>query len=404
MTDDRRNSIEGIFADRIADVPRSFIREILKVALDHSYISFGGGLPNRALFPMEELKAAAAKVFDVFGNDLFQYSDSEGSRGLRETIAQRYHDKKGLNIPVEQILITTGSQQGIDLLGKAFLNEGDGLIIDEPGYLGAIQAFSLYKPEFHTIPLHDDGTDIKQLKQVMSKTKPKLMYTVPNFQNPSGISYSESNRKAVAEILEGTSTLLIEDDPYGELQYAGKPRPSFRTMIPGNTILLGTFSKIISPGLRLGWLVAPEALMEKILVAKQASDLNTGYFIQCMVYQYLKDNDIDKHIELIRERYGSQCKAMIEGMKEYFPAGVTHSNPEGGMFLWAALPEKYSTRKLLDIAIKDKVLFVPGYPFYINKKDTNTMRLNFSCADEKMIKVGIERLGKAIKRLFEENI
>ena len=173
-------------------------------------------------------------------------------------------------------------------------------------------------------------------------------------------------------------------------------------MIPDNTIQLGSFSKIISPGLRLGWLVAPDALMEKILVAKQASDLNTGYFIQCLVQQYLEDNDIDKHIALIKERYGSQCQAMIDSMREYFPPGVTHTYPEGGMFLWAALPENYSTRKLLDIAIKDKVLFVPGDPFYINKKETNTMRLNFSCADEDMIKIGIERLGKAIRTLFQQ--
>jgi 2-aminoadipate transaminase len=392
--------MDSIFADRITDVPRSFIREILKVALDHSFISFAGGLPNRELFPMAELKAAAGKVFDTFGNDVLQYADSEGSQELRELISRRYRDKKGLDIPVEQILITTGSQQGIDLLGKSFLNEGDGLVIDEPGYLGAIQAFSLYKPGYYPIPMNDEGMDVRLLRQVMSRTKPKLMYTVPNFQNPSGISYSVATRKAIAEIVGGTSTMLIEDDPYGELQYSGRPRPSFKKLMPDNTILLGSFSKIVTPGLRLGWLVAPEKLMDKILVAKQAADLHTSYFVQCMVYQYLVDNDIEKHIELIRESYGRQCRAMIDSIKEYFPAGVKHTYPEGGMFFWATLPGNTSSRALLDIAIKDKVIFVPGDPFYVNKKDTNTMRLNFSCTDEKTTGEGIKRLGKAIDTLL----
>ncbi len=393
--------MDSIFADRIADVPRSFIREILKVALDHSYISFAGGLPNRALFPVQELKAAAAKVFDVFGNDVLQYADSEGAKQLRELISHRYKEKQSLDIPPGQILITTGSQQGIDLLGKSFLNEGDGLVIDEPGYLGAIQAFSLYKPRFHPIPMNDDGMDVKLFKQVMSGTKPKLMYTVPNFQNPSGISYSEATRRDIAEVINGTSTLLIEDDPYGEIRFSGTPKSSFKTLLPENTILLGSFSKIVSPGVRLGWLVAPEPLMEKILVAKQAADLHTSYFVQCLVYQYMTDNDVEEHIKLIRESYGRQCQAMINSIKEYFPPGVTHTRPEGGMFLWAALPDGLSSRQLLDIAVKDKVIFVPGDPFYVNKKDTNTMRLNFSCADEKMIRTGIERLGSAIKKLLQ---
>ena len=393
--------MDSIFSDRISDVPRSFIREILKVALDHSIISFAGGLPNRELFPVEELKKAANKVFDIFGNDVLQYANSEGYEGLREIIAQRYHDKKKLDIPVENILITTGSQQGLDLLGKSLINDRDSLVIEEPGYLGAIQAFSLYKPTFHPVAVSDEGMDIKKLKEVMSSTRPKLMYTVPNFQNPSGISYSEANRHAVAEILEGTSTLLIEDDPYGELQYSGSPRPSFKTLLPKNTILLGSFSKILVPGFRLGWIVAPENIMEKLIIAKQASDLHTSHYIQCVVFQYMKDNDIEKHIMTIKECYGRQLKAMLESIERYFPDGVNHTHPEGGMFLWATLPESASSRKLLDIAIKDKVIFVPGDPFYINRYETNTMRLNFSCVDEDTIHVGIERLGNAIKKLLQ---
>jgi 2-aminoadipate transaminase len=393
--------MDSIFSDRIADVPRSFIREILKVALDHSFISFGGGLPNRALFPVEEVKAAAVKIFDTFGNDVLQYADSEGSKVLRELISRRYKEKRGLNIPPERILITTGSQQGIDLMGKAIINEGDDLVIDEPCYLAAIQAFSLYRPEFHPVPMNEEGMDVNLFKQVMSETRPKLIYTVPNFQNPSGISYSEATRKAMAEVIGGTKTIILEDDPYGEIRFSGTPKPLFMDLVPENTVLLGSFSKILAPGIRLGWMVAPEALMEKVIIAKQAADLHTSYFVQCMVYQYMIDNDVEKHIKIICESYGRQCKAMMEAINEFCPAGVTHSHPEGGMFLWAVMPEGTSSRKLLDMAVKEKVLFVPGDPFYIGKKDTNTMRLNFTCSNEEEISEGIKRLGSAMKKLIK---
>jgi 2-aminoadipate transaminase len=388
------------FSDRIIDVPRSFIREILKVALDHSIISFAGGIPNRDLFPAGKLKAAAVKIFDTFGNDVLQYANSEGFIGLKEQIAQRYQEKKGLKILPEQVLITTGSQQGIDLLAKCLLNEGDPLIIEEPSYLAAIQAFSIFRPEFMPVPLSDNGIDIKRLKEVISSARPKMMYTIPDFQNPSGISYSEENKREVAEILAGTGILLIEDDPYGELRFTGTPAPSFKKLLPDNTILLGTYSKIVAPGFRLGWLVAPDAIMEKLIVAKQAADLHTSHFLQCLMYQYLKDNDIDEHIVKITACYGRHLNVMLEAMEQHFPQGVTHTRPEGGMFIWAGLPGDASTRKLLDIAIKDKVIFVPGDPFYINRHETNTMRINFSYMDEDVIRTGIERLGKAIKTLL----
>lgn len=392
--------MESIFADRFSDVPRSFIREILKVTLDHSIISFAGGLPNREFFPVEELKQAANKVFDLHGNDVLQYGNSEGYGELRELIAGRYREKNKLDIPIENILITSGSQQGLDLLGKILLNDGDELVIEEPGYLGAIQAFSLYKPKFLPVAVSDEGMDIEVLTRVMASAIPKLMYTVPNFQNPSGISYSETNRYAVADILEGKATFLIEDDPYGDLRYSGSPRPSFKNIIPDTTIMLGTFSKIIAPGFRLGWIVAPDHIMEKLIIAKQATDLHTSHFIQYLAYQYLTDNDINEHIGLIRECYGRQLKAMLESIELYFPANVEHTRPEGGMFLWARLPGAMSSRKLLDIALEDKVIFVPGDPFYINREETNTLRLNFSCVDEETIREGIERLGKAIQKLL----
>jgi 2-aminoadipate transaminase len=392
--------MNDLFSDRIADVPRSFIREILKVALDRSVISFAGGLPNRELFPAEELKQATNKVFEVFGTDTFQYSNSEGYTGLREFISRRYLQKKGLNIPVDNILITNGSQQGMDLLGKVLINDGDDIIIEEPGYLGAIQAFSLFRPRFNSVPLNEDGMDIRQLKSIMSDVKPKLVYTVPNFQNPSGITYSDSNRREVAEIMQGSKTILIEDDPYWELRYAGTEKTSFKTLLPENTILLGTFSKTVVPGFRLGWIAAPDNIMDRLIVAKQAADLHSCQFTQYIVYQYLKDNDIDKHIAKIREVYGRQARTMLSSIDEYFPPAVTSTHPEGGMFLWASLPGSTSSRALLDLAVKDKVIFVPGDPFYVGRGETNTMRLNFSCSDEETIKIGIKRLGKAINELL----
>jgi len=395
-------NMDSIFSDRIADVPRSFIREILKVTLDPTIISFAGGLPNREFFPVAELKEAANKVFDTMGRDVLQYSTSEGYLGLREMISQRYREKKSLDIPVEDILITNGSQQGLDLLGKIFINDGDDIIVEEPAYLGAIQAFSIFKPRFNPVVLTEEGLDIRQFKSVMSSRKPKLIYTVPNFQNPSGISYSGQSRREMAGIIDGTNTLLIEDDPYGDLRYSGTDKPSFKSILPENTILFGSFSKTVSPGLRIGWIVAPRDIMEKLIVAKQAADLHTTHFTQCILWQYMKDNDIDAHICRIKECYGRQMQAMLHGIEKYFPAGVAHTTPEGGMFLWVTLPEGTSSRALLDLALKDKVIFVPGDPFYVNRQNTNTLRLNFSCTNEETIDTGIKNLGKAMKQLLKK--
>jgi 2-aminoadipate transaminase len=392
--------MDSIFSDRITDVPRSFIREILKVALDPTVISFAGGLPNRELFPSEKLKEATNKVFDIHGRDILQYSNSEGYLKLREYIVDRYRNKN-LDIPVENILITSGSQQGLDLLGKTLLNDGDGLIIEEPGYLGAIQAFSIYKARFFPVPVSEIGMDLYKLRSIISSEKPKLMYTVPNFQNPSGISYTKENRHEISEILQGTNTLLIEDDPYGDLRFSGKSKPSFKQLLPDNTILLGSFSKFIVPGFRLGWVVAPKDIMEKLIIAKQASDLHTSHFTQSIIFQYLKDNDVDKHINKIKEVYGSQCQAMLNSIQNYFPSGVTYTKPEGGMFLWAELPQNLTSLDLFELAVVDKVVFVPGDPFYVNKTRTSTFRLNFSCVDEETIQIGIQKLGNAIEKLIK---
>ncbi len=390
----------NIFSDRISDVPRSFIRDILKLTADKSIISFAGGMPNRDLFPVKELGAAASKLFARSGKDILQYSTSEGYWELREWIAHRYKSVKGIGITPENVLITSGSQQGLDLLGKTFLDDGDGVIIEEPGYLGAIQAFSVYKSLFHPARVDMDGIDLERLKQALSDYPVKLYYAVPDFQNPSGISYCEENRRQAATLLEGRDTMLVEDDPYGELRFRGEAKSSFYKLIPGNTVLLGSFSKIVAPSFRIGWLVAAGEVMEKLVIAKQASDLHTNYIGQRIIYQYLKDNGIDSHIEKIRAAYGRQRDAMIAAMEAHFPAEVRYTRPEGGMFLWVTLPEGLPAMDVFKQSIGQKVAFVPGDPFYVNKKDVNTMRLNYSCVDEDTVHTGIKRLGGVLKKMI----
>lgn len=392
--------MENAFSDRITDVPKSFIREILKVTLDASIISFAGGLPNRDFFPVKELQKASNDVFEESGREILQYANSEGYLGLRQFIAQRYKKQDGLEIPVEDILITTGSQQGLDLLGKTFLNEGDDLIIEEPGYLGAIQAFAMYRPRFHPVPVSEGGMQIATLEQVLAERKPKLLYTVANFQNPSGISYSDSNRRAVADLVRGTSCLIIQDDPYGDLRFSGTRRVSFKHLLPKNTVLLGSFSKTVAPALRLGWMVAQPPIMDKLVIAKQAADLHTDYLAQRILHRYVSDNDIDAHIATIIHQYGKQKDTMIEAIKGFFPSGIQYTNPEGGLFLWVTLPEGMSSMKLFEAAIAKKVAFVPGAPFYVDRKDSNTLRLNFSGSDEATIVEGITRLGDSIRALY----
>jgi len=248
-----------LFSDRIADVPQSFIREILKIAVDPSVISLAGGLPNRTLFPVEEIRAASDKVLSAAGGEVLQYSNSEGYRPLREWISERYRRRQGLDVPVDNILITTGSQQGLDLLGKSCINDHDPVVIEEPGYLGAIQAFSIYRPNFFTVPVGDGGMNLDRLDAALKTATPKLIYTVANFQNPAGITYTEANREEIVNRIAGKPTFLIQDDPYGELRFSGSHQQSFAHYLPEQTLLLGSFSKTVVPAFRVGWIVAPRS-------------------------------------------------------------------------------------------------------------------------------------------------
>ncbi len=391
--------MQHLLAQRMAGVPRSFIREILKATQDPEVISFAGGLPNRALFPLDEIQHATNVVFEKYGRDVLQYSASEGDIQLREYIRARYQVQQGLDIPLEQILITSGSQQGLDLIAKTILDPGDGVVLEAPGYLGAIQAFSVYQPEFLPVALNDDGLGLVTLERTLNEHQPKLLYSVSQFQNPSGMSYSEANKQGVADLVRQAGTLLIDDNPYGDLRFSGEPTSPFRSLLGDAMIMLGSFSKVVVPGFRLGWLVAPDPLLEKLVTAKQATDLHTSAFTQKIIYQYLVENDLNQHIRTITEVYGEQCQAMLDAIERYFPDDIAVAKPEGGMFLWVTLPKTMAAIDLFEIASKDKVVFVPGDPFYVNRTRVNTLRLNFSCSDAPTTEIGIKRLAKAIEHL-----
>lgn len=386
------------YASRMSTVRKSFIREILKVTENLEIISFAGGLPNPLSFPVDAIREASDKILKDDGKSTLQYSTTEGYAPLREWIALRYASK-GISVSAENILITSGSQQGLDLIGKVFLDKGDSVIIERPGYLGAIQSLSMFEPEFLPVTLDHDGVNISELEKALATRNPKLFYAAPNFQNPSGITYSAEKRRQAASVLSRHDTVFIEDDPYGELRFMGKALPSMGTFLTHNVILLGSFSKIFSPSMRLGWVCAPADIMEKLVVAKQASDLHTNFFSQRVLYEYLRMNDIDAHIEKIRALYKKQRDCMVEAIRRYFPADVKYTEPEGGMFLWVTLPDGQSALKLFDATIAKNVAFVPGDPFYVNEKNVATFRLNYTNSDEPAIDTGIRRLAEAMREI-----
>jgi 2-aminoadipate transaminase len=384
---------KNIFADRMNHIPKSFIREILKVTSQPEVISFAGGLPNPMSFPSEQIREAALCVLTEDSKNVLQYAVSEGYLPLREYLAKRYTEK-GIPVLPEEILITNGSQQGLDLCGKIFLNKDDQVLLEAPSYLGAIQAFSAYQPEFLSVKLQEDGVDTIELEELLWEHDIKLFYGIPNFQNPTGISYSEEKRKKVAELLSHRNTIFIEDDPYGEIRFEGEAVPPIKKYLPDQTILLGSFSKIIAPGLRMGWVVAKKEFIEKMIIAKQACDLHSNFLSQRIIHRLLMDYDIDQHTTNISALYKKQKDYMIELIRIYFPEEIQYTNPDGGMFLWLTMPAYMDASQLLEEASLLKVAFVPGQNFYINKKGKNTIRLNFSNSEKEDMEEGIKRLGK----------
>lgn len=387
------------FAQRMAKTPKSFIREILKVTEDPRIISFAGGLPNPALIDVTGISAAAARVLEQDGRVALQYSTTEGYLPLRQWIADRYKKRLGLTVSPDEILITNGSQQCLDLIGKVFINAGDHIAIERPGYLGAIQAFSLYEPVFHPVLLHEDGPDIAMLEDVRKKYRPVFFYSVPNSQNPSGVTYSEGRRREVADLLQGTGTFFVEDDAYGELNFSGTSLSSFRRFMPDQTIITGSFSKILAPGMRMGWIVAQPEVMEQLVIAKQASDLHSNYLSQRIAMEYLTHTDIDAHIRKIQAEYGRQCRIMEEEIARQFPPSVTCTKPQGGMFVWVTLPEGVDSMAVFNAAIQEQVAVLPGSPFYIDGGGRNTLRINFSNSTDDRIREGISRVARVIRNL-----
>jgi len=386
------------FADRMANPHRTFIPEILKVTEDPRIISFAGGLPNPAYFPVEAIAAATAKVMRDSGQSVLQYATTQGYLPLREYIARRYWEKKGIRMDPDQVLITNGSQQGFDLVGRLFLNPGDGVIVEQPAYHGALGAFTLYKPTFYSVPMRDDGIDPDLLERVCQNPGIKLLYTAPNFQNPSGLTYSDARRRGVAAIMGRHGLLLVEDDPYGELRFRGEHLPSMRSYLD-STIMLGTFSKTVAPGFRIGWACASREIIEQMTLAKQAVDIHSSSVDQRILHQYLIENDVDAHIAILTEGYRKQREQMIGCLAEFCPPGIRYTQPDGGMFLWVTLPEGLSALQMFDMAAEEKVAFVPGQAFHVGGKGGDgNMRLSYSTSSGEAIREGSRRLGRVMER------
>jgi 2-aminoadipate transaminase len=385
---------------RIINSKRSFIREILKELETEIMISFSGGFPNPMTFPSKELEKISADIYKKDANRILQYSSTEGYQPLRIWIAKRYEDKYGMKIDPDGILIVNGSQQAFDLIAKTFLDPHDHMLMERPTYLGALQSFTLFEPHYHSANLLPTGIDLQQAQDILDNHPIKMVYAIPNFQNPSGISYDLATRKAYAELLKQHQVLLIEDDPYGDLRFEGEDLPPISSFMQEDSILLGSFSKIIAPGLRIGWIISSKEIIDKLIIAKEAADLQSNLYSQMLIHAYVSQYSLDQHIASIVERYGRQRNAMLEAMKKYFHPSVSYVIPEGGMFLWVTLPNKLSAMALFERAKKLKVVFVPGDAFYIDEEHVSTFRLNYTNSEPEEIHEGIKRLASAINDMI----
>ena len=387
------------FAGRMGRVPESFLDELFRVSAVPGVISFAGGLPGSAYIDVEGIWDAARYVFAEAGRTALQYTTTDGYRPLREFIADRYRRRLGLPATPEEIQIVNGSQQCLDLMAKIFLDPGDAIGMERPGYLGAIEAFSLYEPVFHTIPLEDDGPDLDLFASLVRERAPKFFYGIPNSQNPSGRTYSIEKRRGVAEILEGTDTVFYEDDAFGELFFDGKPRPPVKRYLPDRTVISGSFSKIVAPGMRIGWIYAPGEILREFNVAKQAADLHSNFLCQVILHRYLATHDLDAHVTRVSTIYGRHCRLMCDLLDDLMPPETTHTTPEGGMFMTVTLPTGISSMDVFSEGVREGVAVLPGVPFYVGGGGEDTIRLNFSAAGEEEIEEGMRRLARVIRKL-----
>lgn len=391
------------FSKRVPADGTDAVGAILKAAADPKIISFAGGLPAPELFPVEGMKEATDKVYAEHGQQALQYGAAKGVTELRELILKRVKEKENVDAKLENVMVTTGSEQAIDLVGKAFVNPGDTVLVEEPTYLCALDVFRSYGANFVSVPMDDDGMKMDALEEAL-KAHPEtaLVYTVPNFQNPTGRTMPAERRKKFAELAAKYDVPVLEDNPYGDIRFAGEHVPSVKSFDhAGKVFYMSTFSKILAPGFRLGWLVADPKVIEKLTVLKQSADLHTDNLVQYVVTEFFKENDVDAHVKEISELYGKRKQLMIDGIKKYFPKDVKYTDPEGGMFLWVEVPGVTDTVELFKQCLEHNVAFVPGDPFFAGKPQPGTFRLNYSNMQEDQIEVGLKRLGEALSQALE---
>ena len=391
-------------APRTEGMKSSAIRELLKLTQQPDIISFAGGLPAPEFFPLREVEEACRYIIRKDGAKALQYSATEGYGPLKEYLATTMH-KYGVPAVPDNVLLTNGSQQALDLIGKLFIDSGDYVLTGRPTYLGAIQAWNAYGARYHTVNLDDDGMIVDEMEHAYEKVltdsgkPPKFIYVLPNFHNPAGTTMPLERREQLAEIATKLNLPVVEDDPYGQLRYEGEDIPPICTFIPERTIYLGTFSKIMAPGLRLGWIVCPEVLMKRFVQAKQGCDLHTGTFVQYIANDICQRGLIKPHVRRLRQVYKERRDTMLDALAEFWPEGCSWTHPQGGLFLWARVPEPVDTTEFLKIALAEKVAYVPGVNFYPNQDGGyNAMRLNFSYSPPDIIVEGIRRLGTALKK------
>lgn len=395
------------YALRTHSMSSSAIRELLKLTQQPDLISFAGGLPAPEMFPIKEVRAACDVVLTEMGAQALQYSTTEGYPPLRELIV-RHMARYGIKVGIDNVVITSGSQQALDLIGKLLINPGDRILTENPTYLGALQAFTAYQSQYVTVPIDDDGLQVEHLEAAL-RSGPKFMYILPNFQNPAGVTLSLTRRYDLIALADEYGVPIVEDDPYGQLRYEGEHLKPLVVLdseylgcegdggYTGNVIYTSTFSKTLAPGLRLGWIVAPRDVVFKLVQMKQGTDLHTSSFDQMVAYEVAHGGFLDKHIRAIRQVYRRRRDLMLQTMEDHFPSEVRWTRPQGGLFLWVTTPESINTADLLKEAIEQKVAFVPGHSFHPNGGGYNTMRLNFSNATDDMIVEGTRRLAVTLK-------
>ena len=399
------------FAQRTQRMESSAIRELLKFTENPEVISFAGGMPAPEVFPIEKFKEACLTVLDQNGPASLQYGSTDGYAPLREMIA-RYSARYGINVTIDNILITSGSQQALDLLGKILINPGDRVLVESPTYVGALQAWRAYGAEFVPVPTDEDGMMTSKLEACL-RAGPKFIYALPNFQNPTGSTLAYDRRLKLIELAENYGVPIVEDDPYGQLRFEGENLPAIEVLdsqtraqedcYSGNVIYLSTFSKTLAPGIRLAWVIAPPPVITQLIHAKQGTDLHTSTFNQMVAYEVAKDGFLYEHAKLIRKTYKERRDVMLETLSEYMPEGVSWTHPKGGLFLWVTLPDCLNCQDLFKDAVAEKVAFVPGDSFYAEGGGFNTMRLNFSNACPEKINEGIFRLANVLKKHLVAN-